>query len=282
MKKSINAWTFPDDYSFEDCVIAAKNAGIDAIEFNVDKAGKSKHSFSIDSTECEVLEVKKLMEKHGILPASVSSSMHGGMWARAEEETVKEAMKVLEAELKVAKLLGADTILLVPGGMRDGMILSESRKNSINNLKAAIPLIESYGVKVGLENVWNGFFLSPYDMLSFIDELGCDMFGAYYDLGNMVAFSDTVNWTDVVAPKTFKIHIKDYKRNGGINRGGYFCQLLEGDVDFKRAMHQLRDGGFDGYLTAEVFKSDENMSYPDYFKSIADAEDIILGYYNEK
>jgi len=54
-----------------------------------------------------------------------------------------------------------------------------------------------------------------------------------------------------------------------------------GDVDFKRAMKQLREGGFDGFLTAEVFKTDENMSYPDYFKSIADAEEIILGYYNE-
>ena len=281
MKKSINAWTFPDDYSFADCIKAAKSAGLEAIEFNVDKVGKSQHSFNVDTPDSEVLEVKRLMDEQGILPASVSSSLHGGMWARTEEDTVKEAMKLLEAQLRIAKLLGADTILLVPGGMRDGMTLSESRRNSINNLKAAIPLIEKYGVKVGLENVWNGFFLSPYDMLSFIDELGSDMFGAYYDLGNMVAFSDTVNWTDVVAPKTFKIHIKDYKRNGGINSGGKFCQLLEGDLDFKTAMAVLKKHGFDGYMTAEVGKSDPQMSYPDYFKSISDAEDIISKYYDE-
>ena len=158
----------------------------------------------------------------------------------------------------------------------------EERAFNLEMYRRLMPAAKKYGVKVGLENVWNGFFLSPYDMISFIDELECELFGAYYDLGNMVAFSDTTNWTDVVAPKTFKIHIKDFKRNGGINRGGTFCQLLEGDVDFKGAMRQLREAGFDGYLTAEVFKSDENMSYPDYFKSIADAEETIIGYYNEQ
>ena len=39
--------------------------------------------------------------------------------------------------------------------------------------------------------------------------------------------------------------------------------------------------GFDGYLTAEVFKDDPNMSDADYLRSIVDAEQIIAGYYDE-
>ena len=280
MKKSINAWTFPDSYSFLDCIKAAKAAGLEAIEFNVDREGRSAHSFTLSTTDEEVLEVKRMMEEYGIAPASISSSLHAGLWARRESEAIASAMAILEGQLRVASLFGADTILVVPGGMRDGMNLSQSRANSIENIKNALPVIRKWGIKVGLENVWNGFFLSPYDMVSFIEEIDCELVGAYYDLGNMVAFSDTVNWTDVIAPYTHKIHIKDYKRNGGINRGGSFCQLLEGDVDFERSMKQLRAGGFDGFLTAEVSKSDDGMSWEDYFASISKAEDIILGYYN--
>ena len=281
MKKSINAWTFPDAYTFEDCFAAAKTAGFDAIEFNVDKEGRSAHSLYLSTTDEELLGIKALAEKYGIEIPSISTSLTAGLWALTDGESKKLILAIVEAQLKAAKLLGADTILTVPGGMKDGMLLSEARANSIKNIKEAIPLFEKWGVKVGLENVWNAFFLSPYDMLSFIDEIDHPLVGAYFDLGNMVAFSDTVHWADLLAERTFKIHIKDYKRVGGVNRGGAFVQLLEGDVDFRRAMQILKAKGFDGYLTAEVFKDDPSMTDADYLRSIVDAEQIIAGYYDE-
>ena len=281
MKKSINAWTFPNEYSFRDCLAAARDAGFDAVEFNLDADGRSEHSFYLSTTDDEILAVRALCEEYGITPVSVSSSLHSGLWSRLEPETVERSRAILTAQLNIAKLLGADTILLVPGGMRDGMRLDEARKNSIANLKAVEPIIRASGVKVGLENVWNGFFLSPYDMMSFLDELDPELFGLYYDLGNMVAFSDTIHWTEIVAPRALKIHIKDYKRNGGINRGGRFCQLLEGDVDFEGAMALLRAAGFDGYLTAEVSRDDESVAWSDYFASISKAEDKIIEFYNK-
>ena len=281
MKTSINAWTFPDAYTFEDCFKAAKKAGFDAIEFNVDAVGRSAHSFSLESTDADVAAVNALAKNYGIIICSISTSLTAGLWAKSDAESIKKIHGIVEMQLKIAKALGADTILTVPGGMSNGMLLSEARANTIRNLKDFLPIIEKYGVKVGLENVWNAFFLSPYDMVSFIDELGSDMFGAYFDLGNMVAFSDTVHWADVVGGMTFKIHVKDYKRTSGVNRGGKFVQLLEGDVDWRRSMAILKARGFDGYLTAEVFKDDPNMSDEDYLASIVEAEKVIQKYYDE-
>lgn len=278
MKKSINAWTIPSTYTFEETLKAAKEAGFDAIELNLDRANNG-HSFTLETTDDEIKAVKKLADDIGIKICSVSSSLHNGIWCFTEPEKVAYARSVLTQQLKIAQILDAGAILLVPGGMPDGKLISESRANSIKNLKDAIPEIKASGIKVGLENVWNGFFLSPYDMVSFIDELESDVFGAYFDLGNMVAFSDTVHWADILATRTVRIHIKDYKRHGNINGGGVWCQLLEGDVDYKRAMAILKHKGFDGYLTAEVSKSDPNMSDMDYFKSIVAAEEIIASYY---
>lgn len=280
MKKSINAWTFPNEYSFEDCLREAKAAGFEAVEFNLDRENAG-HSFTFDTTDEEILEVKALCEKYGIIPCSVSSSMHAHSWGRLEPEKREYCKKVLVTELNIAKLLGADSILLVPGGMLDGMSLDESWKNSIANLKAVEPIIRESGITVALENVWNGFFLSPYDMVRFLDELDSDVFALYFDLGNMVAFSNSEYWAEIVGSRTAKIHIKDYKRNGGINRGGVFCNLLEGDTNFELAMAALKKCGFDGYLTAEVSKLDDKMSWQDFFLSIVKAEEVIKGYYDK-
>jgi hexulose-6-phosphate isomerase len=282
MKKSINAWTFPPEYTFTEVLEAAKTAGFDAVEFNLDAIGvSSKHAFTLESDESLIAEVSEKARELGIKLVSVSSSLHNGIWSKTDEKTAQYREAVLKKQLSIAKILGADAILLVPGGMSDGMLLDEARKNSLTSLKKMIPMIKESGVTVGLENVWNGFFLSPYDMVSFLKELDSDAFALYFDLGNMVAFSNSEYWCDIVAPYITKIHIKDYKRNGGINSGGKFCQLLEGDLDFKAAMKVLKQHGFDGYMTAEVGKSDPQMSYPDYFKSISDAEDIISKYYDE-
>jgi hexulose-6-phosphate isomerase len=282
MKKSINAWTFPPEYTFTEVLEAAKTAGFDAVEFNLDAIGvSSKHAFTLESDESLIAEVSEKARELGIKLVSVSSSLHNGIWSKTDEKTAQYREAVLKKQLSIAKILGADAILLVPGGMSDGMLLDEARKNSLISLKKMIPMIKESGVTVGLENVWNGFFLSPYDMVSFLKELDSDAFALYFDLGNMVAFSNSEYWCDIVAPYITKIHIKDYKRNGGINSGGKFCQLLEGDLDFKTAMAVLKKHGFDGYMTAEVGKSDPEMSYRDYFKSISDAEDIISKYYDE-
>ena len=54
MKKSINAWTFPDALDFEACLVAAKEAGFDAVEFNLDReTSASAHSFKLSTPDGE-------------------------------------------------------------------------------------------------------------------------------------------------------------------------------------------------------------------------------------
>lgn len=281
LKIAINAWAFPNEYSFEDCLAAAKNAGFEAIEFNVDAVGRSEHSFTIHSTDEEILAVGELVKKYGLVVPSISSDQSAGKWPLCDEESRQFLFAVTEKQLRVAKLLGADTILTVPGGMQNGMLLSESRANSIKNMRDFLPVIEKYGVKVGVENVGNTFFLSPYDVLSFIEEVGSDMVGSYLDLGNMFSFSDPIHWIDIIGDKIFKIHVKDYKRTSTVNKGGAYVQLLEGDIDFKRCMQLLKKVGFDGYLTAEFGRLHPGISDEDYINSIAASDKIIKSYYDE-
>ena len=106
-------------------------------------------------------------------------------------ESMKFCEKLLETQLKFAKHLGARGILTVPGGMTDEISLDRSYKNSVKTLKELRSIADEYaksGITTGVENVWNAFFTSPYDMARFVDELGAP-FSAYFDLGNVIAFS---------------------------------------------------------------------------------------------
>ena len=75
------------------------------------------------------------------------------------------------------------------------------------------------------------------------------------------------------------VHVKDFKRNGHLNSGGAFVDLLKGDVNWKAVIPALKKAGFDDYLTAEVFKSDSDtpdMSYEEFYQAVSDAIGKII------
>ncbi len=111
--------------------------------------------------------------------------------------------------------------------------------------------IEASGIQVGLENVWNSFFLSPADLSGFIADLASPAIGAYFDVGNVAVFSRPEDWIDALAGRIFRIHIKDFKR-GASWYSGHFANLYEGSINWASIMASLRQAGYDGWMTAEL------------------------------
>ena len=115
-------------------------------------------------------------------------------------------------------------------------------------------------------------------MVDFIDEIGSPYIGAYFDVGNVVAFSWPEAWIDALGARIHHVHVKDFKRNGHLNSGGAFVDLGEGDVNWKDVIHALRHAGFKGYLTGEVFKPESEPDYLQYYQSVSQAMDALLVY----
>lgn len=272
MKKSLNAWTVDGNATFEEMFSQVKEAGFDTIELNVDKEGHSAHSLTLTTTQEELAAIKALSEKYDLPVVSISSSL----WAGKMGSDYAYGKALLAKQLECCKALGGTGILIVPGGGYPSVSLMEDREKCIAFLQQEKDLIDSYGIYVGVENVWNGFFMSPLDMSTFIDAVGNPLVGAYYDVGNVVAFSFTERWIEHLGGRIHNIHVKDYLRNRGINSGGEWKDLTEGSIDWKAVIKALKSIGFDGPLTAEVFKADESQSYQDYYKKIADEFTVIL------
>lgn len=264
MKKSINAWSLAKELTFEECFIAAKEAGFDGIEFNVDAPGGG-HGLTMDTTEAELAEIKALSEQYRLPVVSISSALHGGRLGAPSDEANEGVKEVIRKQIQCAKALDAGAVLVVPGAPLAENSWKSVRARAIQTLQEMAAEIEASGITVGLENVWNGFFTSPFDMRNFLEEVGSPSIKAYFDVGNVAAFSFPEHWIEVLADQICRIHVKGWKSNG-LNQGGAWADLMDGTIDWQKVVDAFKAIGFDGYLTAEVFPTHEYEDMNEFYR----------------
>ena len=274
MKKAINAWSIPNHINFAEMFCDISEAGFDGIELNLDPDNYSSHSLTMSTGKDTFTEINRLAEEYNLQVVSISTSLSGGKLG-SDNKAVRESGKdIIRKQLECATALSTDGILTVPGGMTESISLLHAYENSFMAIEELKSEIKSTKINVGLENVWNGFFTSPFDMKNFIDKLDCPYIGAYFDVGNVIAFSNPEYWIEILNTRIRKIHVKDFKLNNGINRGGCFVNLLQGDVNWNKVIPALSKAGYDGYLTAELGMMRECPEY--LYKITSEALDIII------
>ena len=274
MKKSINAWSVPNHIAFAEMFCDISTAGFDGIELNLDKENSSGHSLTMNTGKDTFAEINRLIVEYNLPVVSISTSLFGSRLG-SDDKAVRESGKdIIRKQLECAADLGADSILIVPGGMSENITLLHAYENSLTAIEELKPEIEAAKINIGLENVWNGFFTSPFDMKSFIDSLDCAYIGAYFDVGNVIAFSYPEYWIEILGKRIRKIHVKDFKRTSSINSGGTFVNLLEGDVNWSKVISALHAAGYDGYLTAELSMMPECPKY--LYQITSNALDVII------
>ena len=276
MKRSINAWSIDEKVDFEGMFQAVKEAGFEGIELNIDKDDRSAHSISLEN-KSDLNSIAKLSEKYSLPVVSISTSVGGNTGGSKEDQ--KQAQKVIIRQIECAKALNAKAILSVPRGVDNQFPLQEAYKNSLECYKEIGEKISASGIIVCLEQVWNGFFTSPFDMAKFIDDLNNPGIAAYFDVGNVLAFSWPEYWIEILGKRIKAVHVKNFKRNGGLFRGGTWVDLDAGDADWNKVIPALKKAGFDGYLTTETFISESKVpgiSFPAYYQSVSDALGKII------
>lgn len=276
MKTGINAWSIRPDADFEEAFFKAHDAGFDGIELNIDKAGA--HALTLDMSDAQLDEIRAISEKYSLPVSSISTSLWGTSMGLGTAEAMKLSERLMFGQLRASKRLGAKGILIVPGGIGGNISLAEARRNSLDTLRALAPMVIEYaklGISVGVENVWNAFFTSPYEMASFIDELG-QIYHAYFDLGNVIAFSRPEDWVEILAGRIRFCHIKGFKLRSIINCGGEWCDISNASADWKKVRNALDAVGYDGYVTAEVSKMQSNKAWEDYYRDVRIEIDSII------
>jgi L-ribulose-5-phosphate 3-epimerase len=254
MKKSISIWSFYTNGSLESKFALAKEAGFTGFEIDLSADGP----VHMKSSPEDLLAVRRLAEKSGVVLSGLASGLYWGSNAASEnKETRQRAAAILSKQIETAHLLGIDAILVVPGSVGVDFIpdcevvpYEKAYERATAFIRQALPEAEKFKVRIGIENVWNKFLISPLEMRDFIDQFHSEWVGAYFDVGNTLAFGYPEHWIEILNKRIIRVHLKDYRRAVGSVDG--FCDLLSGDVNWPAVVRALQSVGYEGWLAGEM------------------------------
>jgi len=247
MKIGINRWTMPSEWSLTQCFQAARQAGFDTIEVNIGEKGE----LTPETTQQDARRIAEEARRSGIGLSSLSSGL-GWSYPLTDPDPAKRerAIEITQAQLRLASWLGVDAILCVPGVVTSEVPYDVAYRRAQEALERLIPVAESVGVVISVENVWNKFLLSPLEMARFVDELESPWVQVYFDVGNVLVFGYPQHWIRILGHRIKKVHVKDFRIGIGNIRG--FANLLQGDVPWAEVRQAFAEVGYDDVVTAEV------------------------------
>lgn len=288
MKKGFSLFSFTEDADLSSKFSLVKRAGYDGVEPVMSEKGYLNQR----STEGEILGVGRLAADCGLEIPSV------GVWSLWENNLVSDDLRIREKardivkkQIEIAALLGADTILVVPGYVGCDFASRPERirydiayDRCVEALMSLASEAERSDVHIGIENVWNRFLLSPLEVRNLIRQVGSTHVGVYLDVGNVIYNGYPEDWIRILGTCIKKIHLSDYRREqAGL---GAFVDLLAGDVDFPEMAKALREIGYDDYLTLEMLPNYKqfpdvsvfsNKCAVDLIAGMAEGKDVALG-----
>ncbi len=196
----------------------------------------------------ELDALAEAQDKSGLKVHGVVNSVHWRLHLNNPDAQVRaEAIKALESCVYAAARLKASSILLVPGVVNASMSYADCYKLSQQSIREVLPMAQENEITIAVENVWNGFLLSPLEAAKYIDELDSPAASFYFDIGNVINFGWPEHWIDALGSRIFKLHIKDFSRKKRDEEGlwkGFDVELGEGDAGWDRTMKALDQVGY--------------------------------------
>jgi hexulose-6-phosphate isomerase len=163
------------------------------------------------------------------------------------EATRAKGLAALKKAIGDTKVFGGSAVLLVPGKVSGASETHDDVwKRSIEEIRKATGLAAREGVRILIENVWNGFCETPEQLRDYIDEIDSPWVGVYFDIGNVRKFSPPEQWIRTLKSRIVKLDVKDWGKKNG------FCKIGDGDVDWPEVQKALAEIRFTGWCTAEV------------------------------
>ncbi len=280
--KSINYWSFPGGLEatlcpFEAIKFAAEH-GYDAIELCLGDGPEMDLNTSEEFCQKLVQEAKDFNIS---IPSVASGTYWGRSLADGDPAIREQAKQDLEKMLQITQWLGAKTLLTIPGAVdvfflpdREKLPYDHVWKHATEGIQAVLPTAERCQVRMGIENVWNRFLLSPQEMAAFVDQFDSPWVGAYVDVANLLPFGYAEDWLRHLGKRVVGVHFKDFRRAVGTVEG--FVDLLEGDVNWPEVVAALNEIGYDGPVAAEMIPGYKHHPMV-RIKNTSNAMDAILG-----
>ncbi len=283
MKKSINLWAFPypDKMSLQQCLQLAKDAGFDGIELNYDL----ENDLSPKSGTKEFTAIRQMADKIGIAISGVCSFLFWPYPLTSNDPAERaKGMELAGKMTQAAHDLGTENLLVVPGAVHmpwredhdptPNDVCDRRARQAIGKL---LPKAEQLKVHLNMENIFfNGFLLSPMEMVDFVDSFDSPYVQVHFDTGNIMEYQFPEHWIPILGKRIKNVHLKEYTKKGTDHSLESFRPLLDGTTNWPAVLEAFDKVGYDGYLTFEYFHPYQH--YPEaLIYQTADSLNRMLG-----
>jgi hexulose-6-phosphate isomerase len=260
MKKSINLWAFPypDKMSLKQCLQLAKDAGFDGIELNYDLESE----LSPKSGTKEFNDIRRMAEQIGIAISGVCSFLFWPYPLTSNDPAERaKGMELAGKMTQAAHDLGTENLLVVPGAVHmpwredhdptPNDVCDARARESIGRL---LPTAEKLGVYLNMENIFfNGFLMSPMEMIDFVDSFQSEHVQVHFDTGNIMEYQFPEHWISILGQRIKNVHLKEFTKKGTDHSLQAFRPLLDGTTNWPDVLAAFDDINYRGYLTFEYF-----------------------------
>jgi hexulose-6-phosphate isomerase len=260
MRKSINLWAFPypDKMDLTECLQLAKDAGFDGIELNYDLV----NDLSPKSGTKEFHEIRRTAEKIGIAISGVCSFLFWPYPLTSNDPAERaRGMELASKMTHAAHDLGTENLLVVPGAVHmpwredhdptPNDVCDRRAREAIGKL---LPQAEKLKVHLNIENIFfNGFLLSPAEMIDFVDSFASKYVQVHFDTGNIMEYQFPEHWISLLGKRIKNVHLKEFTKKGTDHSLEAFRPLLDGTTNWPAVLGAFSDVGYADYLTFEYF-----------------------------
>src|SRR5262245_50699852 len=194
-------------------------------------------------------EAVQAVKDTGIVIHGVIDSVH---WrdtlSHADEKVRAKGLEALKTALNDAKIVGADSCLLVPGVVNKEATYEQCWERSQAEVRKALPLAEKNGVKIAIEVVWNNFITKPEQLIKYVDEFKSPFVGAYFDCSNMVKYGvPSADWIRALGhDRLLKVDFKGYSNQK------QWVKIGEGNENWPDILKALAEVKYEGWMTPEI------------------------------
>ena len=244
MKKGLTQICLGRSSSIRDALQMCKEIGYAGLEILLTENGE----LTMRSGSADYAAIRKMSEDAGVELTSICGAGDLGADDPAAAAAAKaQVRKMLEA----AEALGIDTVLVTGGRTSEKVPYDVAYDRQLRALQELRPDAERHRVDIGLENVWNRLLISPLEFRDFLDEIGSQYIGCYFDTGNVLLYGYPEQWIRILGRRIKKVHFKDFKMDHTERRYAW-PQLMQGSVDWSAVMREIRAIGYDDYVITEV------------------------------
>ena len=224
------------------------------------------HWFPGEVSDEAIEDAARTLSDLGLAVSNLNANTANGYYTPAPPENIFEpALSNPDPELRrwrqdytiealrIGARLGARAVSVTSGHPQPGILPRQSLDYLVESLKHICEAAAKYGVKLGIEYEPGLLVERAVELAEVIERVGSPELGANLDIGHSYLDGESPEAAvALLAGRIWNVHVEDIR-----NRKHFHLIPGDGDLPFDRYFDALRQVGYDGFLTVELY------SFPD-------------------